>query len=146
MKTALFPGTFRPFTTGHKSIVDRGLTIFDRIVIAVGYNEHKSSVGTVDETVNAIREIYKDNPNVSVESYSGLTVDFAKEAGADCILRGVRNIIDFEYEKSLSDVNRKLSGIETVLLYTLPELGYVSGSMVRELEHNGVDISEYLAK
>lgn len=145
MKTAVFPGTFHPFTIGHQSIVERGLKIFDRIIIAIGYNEHKSAISDVDARLKDISALYRDDDRVAVASYSGLTVDFVRKCGADCILRGVRGVMDFEYERNLADVNRRLSGVETVLLFTLPEHGFVSGSMVRELAHNGVDVSEYLA-
>lgn len=149
MRTAIFPGTFNPYTRGHQSIVERGLKLFDRIVIAVGYNEHKaeaSAGASAQAIVDEISALYADDDRVEVSLYKGLTVDLAREVGACCILRGVRSTIDFEYEKTLADVNRRLSGIETVLLYTLPELACVSGTMVRELAHNGVDVTEYLAR
>lgn len=146
MRTAIFPGTFNPFTVGHQSIVERGLTLFDRVIIAVGYNEQKGQDAGVHSNVARIRALYDSESRVTVEAYSGLTVDFARKTGACCILRGVRSTIDFEYEKTLADVNRRLNGIETVLLFTLPELACVSGSMVRELEHNGVDVTEYLGR
>lgn len=145
-RIAVFPGSFNPFTIGHDSIVRRGLTIFDSIVVALGYNEHKEGCESVMDNADAIRAIYADEPRVEVKVYTGLTVEFARQEGACCILRGVRGIADFEYEQTLAEVNRRLTGIETVLMYTLPELGCISSSMVRELEHNGVDIRAMLPK
>lgn len=143
-RVALFAGSFDPFTIGHKSLVDRALSLFDRIVIAIGYNEHKSSSADIDERLQRIKEVYADTASVEVCAYTGLTVDYAKRVGAQFLLRGVRSVTDFEYERTLADVNRKISGIETVLIFSLPEHSYISSSMVRELQHNGVDASEFL--
>ncbi|MDE6277456.1 MAG: pantetheine-phosphate adenylyltransferase [Muribaculaceae bacterium] len=144
-RTALFPGSFRPFTKGHASIVERGLALFDRVVIAVGVNLEKDPEGLHGaEAVRAIEALYAGEPRVEVIRYSGLTVEAAREAGAQFLLRGVRTVKDFEYERDMADVNRKLSGLETVLLYSLPELSAVSSSIVRELERFGADTSEFL--
>lgn len=145
-RVALFPGTFNPFTIGHKSIVDRGLALFDRIIIAVGINALKAESDNPDNRMAAISEIYKDNPNVSVISYSGLTVEACRSCGAEFILRGVRSVRDFEYERDLADGNRNISGIETVLLYAEPELSWISSSMVRDLARHGSDISKFIPK
>ncbi|MDE7180211.1 MAG: pantetheine-phosphate adenylyltransferase [Muribaculaceae bacterium] len=142
-KTALFAGTFNPFTTGHKSIADRALKLADRLVIGFGVNISKSDPGAISR-IARVKELYADNPAVTVVQYSGLTTDFARECGADFMVRGVRSVADFEYERNLADVNLKLSGIETILLPALPELSYVSGSMVRELIAHGADASPYL--
>lgn len=143
-RIAIFPGSFDPFTLGHHSIVTRGLELFDKIIIAIGYNEQKRAAEDIDKRISAIKEIYGDNKNVEVISYSGLTVECAKRHDARFILRGVRNFIDFEYERNLAEVNRKIGNIETVMLFTLPEHSSISSSMVRELQHNGVDVSEFL--
>lgn len=144
-RTALFPGSFRPFTKGHASIVERGLALFDRVVIAVGVNLAKDPEGVhAAENVGRISTLYAGEPRVEVVSYSGLTVDAAREAGAQFLLRGVRSVKDFEYERDMADINRKLSGLETVLLYSLPELSAVSSSVVRELEAFGADVSDFL--
>lgn len=143
-RIALFPGSFNPFTLGHADIVERGLWLFDKVVIAIGYNEHKSAPGSMEERLSGIRRVYAGNPSVEVISYSGLTVDMARRLGAVAILRGARNNSDFEYERNLADVNREIAGIETVILVSRPELSFVSGSMARELQHNGYDISRYL--
>ena len=143
-RIALYPGTFDPFTTGHLSIVERGLALFDEIVIAVGINDSKRCYRPTDERVEHIRRVMKNQPHVKVISYGGLTVEAAKEQGANFILRGVRTVADYEYERNLAYANRNISGIETVLLYTLPELSYISSTMVRDLERNGYDVSRYV--
>ena len=145
-RIALFPGTFDPFTIGHQSIVDRGLKIVDEIVIAVGINEKKSTCFSLKQRMEAIRNVYHADPRVKVMSYSRLTVDFAQEVGAGFILRGIRSTTDFEYERVIADVNRKLTGIETLILFTEPELSHVSSSVVRELLHFGKDISQFVPK
>lgn len=144
MKTAVFPGSFDPFTIGHKDITDRALEIFDRVVIGIGFNENKSSSADVKHRVDAIVRVYAGNPRVSVEKYSGLTVDFARRHGARFIVRGLREVKDFEYERNLADTNAAISDMETVFLVARPELGYVSSSMVRELARNGFDVARFL--
>ena len=144
MRTALFPGSFNPFTKGHADIVERGLKLFDRIVIAIGYNEQKADTGDIDSRIAAIRSIYKDDKRVDVVAYSGLTTDAARQHNCCAILRSVRSVKDYEYELQMADVNRQLSGIETVVLFARPELASISSSMVRELQHFGHDITEFL--
>ena len=144
MKIVLFPGSFDPFTRGHASLVERALALFDEVVIAVGVNEQKAGWIPADQRVNALREIYKRNARVRVESYRGLTTDFAAAVGACAILRGVRSIKDFEYEMQMADINRELTGIETVCLFAEPALAAISSSVVRELAHFGKDISSFL--
>ena len=143
-RIALFPGTFDPFTIGHKSLVERGLTCVDEIVIAIGINEKKKTYYTLEQRIEAIRRLYADEPRVRVVSYSGLTVDVAQREKAQFILRGIRSVIDFEYEKSIADVNRQLTGIETLLLFTEPAYAHVSSSVVRELLHYGKDVSPFI--
>ena len=143
-RIALFPGTFDPFTIGHKSLVERGLTCVDEIVIAIGINEKKKTYYTLEQRIEAIRRLYADEPRVRVVSYSGLTVDVAQREKAQFILRGIRSVIDFEYEKSIADVNRQLTGIESLLLFTEPAYAHVSSSVVRELLHFGKDVSPFI--
>ena len=140
----MFPGSFDPFTLGHADIVERALGLFDEVVIAVGCNEQKSGWMPVEERVAAIKKLYADEPRIRVESYSGLTVDFAKAKGISVIVRGVRTTADFEYEMQMADVNRQLTGIETILLPASPQFASLSSSVVRELAHFGHDISEFL--
>ncbi len=142
-RIALFPGSFRPFTAGHADIVARGLELFDRIVIGIGVNPAKS-VADIAALVAPVAALYADEPRVTVEAYSCLTIDFAAACGARFLLRGVRNVRDFEYERDLADVNRQLSGIESVILFSRPELAAVSSSVVRELESYGHDVSQFL--
>lgn len=142
---AFFAGSFDPFTIGHRSIVERALKLFPRIVIAIGFNEHKPGEWPVEQRLKAIRDFYAAHDNVEVISYKGLTVDAARKAGASVLLRGVRSNADFEYERNLADTNREISGMETVFLISEPEFSFISSSMVRELLHNGHDISKYVA-
>ena len=144
MKKAIFPGTFDPFTLGHHSIVKRSLAFMDEVVIGIGINENKRCLLPVEKRLEGIRKLYADEPRVKVLAYSGLTVDFAEEQGAGFIVRGIRTVKDFEYEEGIADINRKLSGIETIFLFTEPELTSVSSSVVRELLHYGKDVSAFL--
>ena len=145
-RIALFPGTFDPFTIGHQSLVSRGLALVDEIIISIGINEKKQTYFSIEKRIEAISNLYKDEPRVKVMSYNSLTVDFADEVGAAFILRGIRTVNDFEYEKSIADVNRKLSGIETFILFAEPEHTHISSSIVRELLNYGKDISQFVPK
>ena len=146
MKTAIFPGTFDPFTIGHFTVVKRALTFMDRIVIGIGINENKRTWFTTEKRIDMIRKLYKDEPRVCVEAYSDLTIDFAQRMNAQFIVRGIRTVKDFEYEETIADINRQLSGIETILLFTEPELTSVSSSVVRELLSFGKDVTRFLPK
>ena len=147
MRTGIFVGSFNPFTIGHDSIVRRALPLFDRLVIGVvGDNVHKPDMPSAEERMKAIIDLYSDEPRIEVKSYQGLAIDFAKAEKAQFIVKGVRTVCDFEHEQWQADFNRKLGGIETILLYTEPELASVSSSALRELAHFGVDISSYLPK
>lgn len=151
-KTALFAGSFNPFTLGHLRIVERGLEVADRVIVAVGYNINKGKPDDMDARLSKIKAAiaHLNKPSeperVEVMSYPGLTADFARKTGADFLLRGIRSALDFEYEKNLADVNLKVLGIDTVLLLSEPEYGYISSSTVRELEANGFDTSSLLPK
>ena len=141
---ALFPGTFDPFTIGHDALVRRALNIVDELYIAIGINTGKQTMLTLDERMQRIATLYRDEPRIHVVSYEGLTTDFAQSIGAQFIVRGVRSTIDFEYERNIADINRMLTGIDTLLLISEPEYTAISSSMVRELAHFGKDISKYL--
>ena len=146
MRTAVFPGSFNPFTIGHKDIADRALRMFDILVIGVGFNIRKQEGESIEERVRAIESVFAGDRRVKVEAYSGLTVDFARRHGAAFIVRGLREVKDFEYERNLADTNAAISDIETVFLTSRPELGFISSSMVRELRANGYDTARFLPK
>ncbi|MCD7972503.1 MAG: pantetheine-phosphate adenylyltransferase [Candidatus Azobacteroides sp.] len=143
-KTALLPGTFDPFTIGHFSLVERGLSFIDEIIIAIGINESKRSFFPLEERLKMISGLFGDNPRIKVLSYDCLTVDFAKENNAGYILRGIRTVNDFEYEKTIADMNRAIAGIETIILFTEPEYTHISSTVVRELLRYGKDVSSFL--
>jgi pantetheine-phosphate adenylyltransferase len=145
MRTGVFVGTFDPFTLGHANIVERALPLFDRLVIGVvADNVHKPLMSAAEERVDAIRRLYAGDGRVSVETYDGLAMDFARRQGAQFIVKGVRTVSDFEYEQAQAYFNRRLGGIETILLYADPQLSHLSSSAVRELSHFGVDVTEFL--
>ena len=143
-RTALFAGTFDPFTIGHYSIVKRALPMFDKIIIGIGTNSGKKCMFSVEERTKAIEKVFADETRVEVKVYNCLTMDFAKEVGAGVLLRGVRSTKDFEYEREIADLNLRLGGIETVLLISEPEHASTSSSIVRELITYGKDVSEFL--
>ena len=144
MKRAIFPGSFDPFTVGHESIVLRGLDIFDEIVVAVGVNADKRCMFSTERRVEFIETVFADRPQVSVSTYEGLTVDFAKEIGCSHILRGLRTSADFEFERAIAQVNRQMTGIDTVFLLTTPEHTPINSTIVRDILRHGGDASLFL--
>src|ERR1035437_5424525 len=144
MKRAIFPGTFDPFTIGHYSIVLRGLNFFDEIVIGIGVNQSKKTLFTIDKRVEMIQQAFQNEPRVKVASYNSLTVDFALSVDAGFVLRGLRSVGDFEYERTIADANRKLTNVETVILFTEAEYSFISSTVVRDLYSFGKDISSFL--
>ena len=146
MKTAIFPGSFDPFTVGHSCIVERALHLFDRIVIGVGVNDNKRSPYTPEQRVEAIRRIYAQEPRVKVVAYDDLTIDLARREEARFILRGRRSVKHFEYERYIAAMNQNRGGIETVLRFSEPQVAHISSSVVRELIAFGKDVSTYLPK
>lgn len=139
-------GSFDPYTIGHDAIVRRALPLFDRIVIGVGFNERKQYMQSAAMRCDTIRRIYAGQPKIEVKQYSDLTVDLARREGAGFIIKGVRSIKDFEYEREQADINHKIGGIDTLLLYAEPQYESISSSMVRELIHFGHDASCFLPK
>jgi len=138
-KVAVFPGSFDPITLGHYDIIKRGVGLFDRIIVAIGVNAEKKYMFPLEERQRFIEESFKDEPKVSVITYTGLTIDLCNKVGAQFILRGLRNPADFEFEKAIAHTNRELSQIETVFLLTAANTSYISSSIVRDVLRNGGD-------
>lgn len=146
-KIALFPGSFDPITKGHKSIVERALPMFDKIVVAVGSNTAKNSVFPLEKRIEWIEKTFAQYDNVEVVTFNSLTVDFCREIGAKYILRGLRNSTDFQYERNIARINQELdSEIETIFLMTKPDDAAISSSLVREILSFGRDVSQFIPK
>jgi pantetheine-phosphate adenylyltransferase len=144
-RICLFPGTFDPVTLGHIDIIDRALPLFDKLVIGIGSNVNKVPMFSDEQRLQWVREIYKDNNKVEAVVYNGLTVDCCKTVGANFILRGIRYVNDFEYEKAIADMNRSLDGhVETIFLTCLPQFTSVASTLVRDVLRNGGDVSQFL--
>ncbi|EAQ40935.1 MULTISPECIES: pantetheine-phosphate adenylyltransferase [unclassified Polaribacter] len=139
MKKAVFPGSFDPITLGHFDIIERGVKLFDELIIAIGINADKKYMFSLEERKSFIEETFKNEPKIKVVTYQGLTVNFCKEQNAEFILRGLRNPADFEFEKAIAHTNRKLSEIETVFLLTSSGKSYISSSIVRDVIRNNGD-------
>ena len=139
MKKAVFPGSFDPITLGHLDIINRGLPLFDEIIVAIGVNAEKKYMFTLEERKKFLQETFKDIPNIKIVDYKGLTIDLCEKMDSAFILRGLRNPADFEFEKAIAHTNRKLSKIETVFLLTSTNTSYISSSIVRDVIRNGGD-------
>ncbi len=144
MRRAVFPGSFDPITLGHYDIIERGLPLFDELIIAIGINSEKKYMFSLDERVQFISEAFKNEPKIKVMTYKGLTVEFCKQQNAAFILRGLRNPGDFEFEKAIAHTNRKMSDIETVFLLTSSGKSFISSSIVRDVIRNGGDVSTFV--
>ena len=145
-KTAIFPGSFDPFTIGHKSIVDKSMALFDKIIIAIGVNsEKKSCLYSVKDRIEQIMHLYENQPGISVMEYDCLTIDFCRQVNAKFIIRGIRNILDFEYERSLAQINKSLEpDIETIFFFSDQDVSAINSSILRDiLKHNG-DIGKFV--
>ena len=142
MRRALFPGSFDPITLGHYDIINRGVKLFDEVVVAIGINSEKKYMFSLEQRKHFIEEAFKNEPKVKVVTYEGLTIDFCKEMNIDFILRGLRNPADFEFEKAIAHTNRKLSKIETVFLLTAARTSYISSSIVRDVIRNNGDYTK----
>ena len=144
-RICLFPGTFDPVTLGHTDIISRALPLFDKVFIGIGRNSSKTAMFTEHQRLQWLQEIYRDEPRIEVLVYDGLTVNCCREVGASFILRGIRYVNDFEYEKAIADMNRSLADhVETVFLTCLPEFTSVASTLVRDVIRNGGDASRFL--
>jgi len=147
MKTAVFPGSFDPFTVGHESIVRRSIDLFDKIIIAIGYNSAKSGYFSLEKREQWIKDIFIDQPKVTVDLYEGLTIDYCRKNDIHFILRGLRTAADFEYERAIAQMNKMLfSDLETVFILTMPEHSMISSTIVREVIRHGGDASRFIPK
>ena len=146
MKKAIFPGSFDPITLGHHDIIERGVTLFDELIIAIGINADKKNMFSLEERKQFIEDSFGNNPKIKVVTYEGLTVHFCQENNIDFILRGLRNPADFEFEKSIAHTNRDLSSIETVFLLTAASTSYISSSIVRDVIRNYGDYTKLVPK
>jgi len=146
MKRAVFPGSFDPVTIGHQDIVNRGLKIFDEIIIGVGENTDKKYMFSSNERFDFVSKTFESDTKVLIKTYDGLTVDFCKKNNAEFIIRGLRNPADFEFEKSIALTNREMTGIETVFFLTSPKNSYISSSIVRDLIKNKGDYKLFIPK
>ena len=143
-KTAVFPGSFDPLTLGHTDIIDRGIPLFDEIIIAIGTNSSKKYMFSLDERRAFIEKTYANEPKVIVDTYQGLTIDYCTKVKSQFILRGLRNPADFEFEKAIAQTNRKMSEIETIFLLTSADTSYISSSIVRDIIVNHGDVSMFV--
>ncbi len=145
MRTAVFPGSFDPITRGHVELVKRAVPLFDRIVVAVGVNSQKSHLFDLEQRMEWLREVFADEPRVSVDSFEGLTAHFCKRIGARYLLRGLRNASDFDYEKTISQLNEIVGeGLETIFLISQPAYSHISSTIVREIIKGGGNASPFL--
>jgi pantetheine-phosphate adenylyltransferase len=144
-KIAVFPGSFDPITKGHENIINRAIPLFDKIIVAIGENVDKKSYFTLSERIKWIKTVFSESDKVSVETYSGLTVDFCEKINADYILRGLRTSADFEFERSIGQTNKRLlPSIETVFLLTTPEFTPINSSIVRDVHRHGGNVSQFI--
>ena len=146
-KTAIFPGSFSPFTVGHQSVVDRALPLFDKIIISIGINSEKNQYFSIEERLQWIKDVYGNNPKIEIKFYEGLTVDFCKKENANYILRGLRDSHDFKFEKGIAQMNKDLNKeVETIFIITPPQISHISSSIIRDIIKNGGDVSKFIPK
>ncbi|MDQ2177407.1 pantetheine-phosphate adenylyltransferase [Marinifilum sp. D714] len=144
-RIAIFPGSFDPFTIGHESIVTRALPLFDKIIIAIGYNSEKRQFFPIEKRIQWIKEAFKNNPKIEVETFEGLTVEYCKSKKAHFILRGLRTAADFEYERAIAQINKKMAyELESIFLLTTPEHTMITSTIVRDIIRHGGDASQFL--
>ncbi|PKQ65741.1 pantetheine-phosphate adenylyltransferase [Labilibaculum filiforme] len=146
-RIAIFPGSFDPFTVGHESIVTRALPLFDKIIISIGYNSEKKQFFPIEKRIQWIKEAFHNNPKIEVESFSGLTVNYCQAKNAKFILRGLRTAADFEYERAIAQINKKMVyELESIFLLTTPEHTPITSTIVRDIIRHGGDVAQFLPK
>jgi pantetheine-phosphate adenylyltransferase len=144
-RICVFPGTFDPITLGHVDVIKRSVSLFDKLIIAIGVNSQKAPMFSIEQRIAWIEDIFKDYPQITAASYEGLTINYCKEVGAQYMIRGIRYISDFEYEKAIADMNRMLTPeIETLFLTCAPEYSTISSTIVRDVIRNGGDVSKII--
>lgn len=144
-KIAVFPGSFDPFTKGHENVISRALPLFDKVFIAIGHNSEKGSFFTLDQRLKMIGNLYLNEPKIVMDYYEGLTVDYCRKVGAQYLLRGLRTAADFEYERAIAQINRKMNpDVETVFILAVPEFTPVNSTIIREILKYGGDASQFL--
>lgn len=143
---AIFPGSFDPITNGHLDVIERGIKLFDELIVAIGRSPVKNALFTPEERVQMIAELLADTPRVLVESFDGLTVEYARQRNADIILRGMRSLTDVQYEFRLAMTNRAVAGIETIFIMTSAEYGFTSSTLIRQVASLGGDVSNLIPK
>ncbi len=142
-KIAIYAGSFDPFTKGHQNVIDRGLRVFDKIIVALAHNVSKKTIFSLDDRVEIIKEIYKDRDNIVVDSFEGLLVDYSKKIGTSVLLRGMRSVSDFEYELQMALANKTLySEIETIFIVTDSKYSHISSSLIREIVSLGGSVKK----
>lgn len=145
IKIAVFPGSFDPFTKGHENVISRALPLFDQIFIAVGHNSEKRSFFTLDQRLKMIGKLYREEPRIVMDYYEGLTVDYCRKVGAQYLLRGLRTAADFEYERAIAQINRKMNpSVETIFILAVPEFTPVNSTIIREILKYGGDATQFL--
>ncbi|SOD14539.1 pantetheine-phosphate adenylyltransferase [Pedobacter xixiisoli] len=147
MKIALFPGSFDPITIAHVDIVKRSLPLFDKIVVGIGLNSSKQNFLSAEKREEIVRSIFLDDSNVEIQTYQGLTIDFAKKIGATYMVRGIRSAADFEYERAIAQINKSMMPeVETIILLSRPEYSAISSTIVRDILRNNGDVSQFVPK
>jgi pantetheine-phosphate adenylyltransferase len=146
-KTAIFPGSFDPFTIGHESVITRAMPLFDEIIVAIGTNTTKNAYFSIEQRMKMIRDVFSDTDKIRIESYQGLTVEYCRKKGARYLLRGLRTSSDFEYERAIAQTNKAMyPELESVFLLTLPEHTPINSTIVREIIRLGGDASQFIPR